>query len=66
MSSSDLIAVIAICVAFLSLAAQIYIGKKDVGTNLYQHVTTLFTNMNTPFLEYPRTACLLLRKPRTN
>lgn len=53
MNRSDLIAVLAILIAFMSLAAQIYIGNNDVGTNLYQHVTTLFTNMSTPFLEYP-------------
>ena len=53
MNSSDLISIIAIIVASFSLGAQIYIGKKDVGTNLYQHVTNLFTNMNTPFLQYP-------------
>lgn len=53
MNNSDLIAIIAIFVAFLSLAAQMYIGKKDVGTSLYQHVTILFNNMNMPFLQYP-------------
>ena len=49
MNSSDYIAIIAVVVAFLSLGAQFYVGKKDVGTNLYQHVTTLFNNMNNPF-----------------
>lgn len=53
MDGSDYIAIIAIIVAFLSVGAQIYVGKKDVGTDLYQHVTTLFVNMNNPFLEYP-------------
>lgn len=53
MCSSDYIAIIAAFVAFLSLGAQLYVGNNDVGTNLYQHITTLFYNMNAPFLKYP-------------
>ena len=37
MKSSDVIAIIAVVAAFLSLGAQIYVGKRDVGVNLYQH-----------------------------
>ena len=53
MNNSDYIAIIAVIVAFLSLGAQIYVGKKDVGATLYQHVTSLFNNLNAPFLEHP-------------
>lgn len=54
MNSSDFLSIVAIAVAFFSLITQVYIGKKDVGTNLYSHVTSLFSNLNAPFLEYPQ------------
>lgn len=54
MESSDVIAIIAVVAAFLSLGAQIYVGKREVGVNLYQHVTNLFNSLNAPFLEYPQ------------